>query len=281
MSDRSAELKAWEMSAPSWTLQAERIATMTRGATEALLAALAPRFGERILDVAAGPGDPALELAGIVGPDGCVTATDGVPEMLAALRQRAHERGLVQLRIVAQAAEELELPAASHDAACCRFGIMFFHDPLEGLRRMRRIVRPGGRLVLVVWGEREHNPFFSLAMDALDDVGAPAAEPLTGSRTVFEFSEPDSLAALVRASGWTQVAEARQDISMPTSLGRDEHLLDLYLQISQRVAERHELLAPPQREALRALIAERSAVYFRDGRFALPARISIVTGRSP
>lgn len=281
MSPSDPELLAWEQAAPDWTRNAERIAAMTRPATDALLARLAVSPGQRVLDVAAGAGDPSLRLAELVGPGGHVTAADGVGNMLAELRRRAASSGLAQLDVLLAAAEDLDLPRGSFDAACCRFGAMFFRDPRRALARMADAVRTDGRLALVVWGHKERNPYFTLAMGALDEVGAAAASVSPGERTVFEYAEPGALVAVASRAGWLALAEHREAIRMPLPVGRPEELLDLYLGMSRKVGERAASLDREGRERLRAAIARRAAPFAGADGLVLPAEIVTVTGRAP
>lgn len=115
-------------------------------------ASLAP--GQRVLDVACGTGLIALAAAEAVGPLGAVVGVDLSAEMVEALRQRAHERRLANVQCARMDAEQLALHDASFDVALCALGLMFVPDPEQALREMRRVLRPGGRAVIAVWGER-------------------------------------------------------------------------------------------------------------------------------
>jgi len=280
MSTTGADLSAWNQFAEHWIAQADRIAALTEGASNALMARLQPAPGQRLLDIAAGVGDPTLRLARLVGPTGHVTATDGVADMCAALRQRAAERGLANVSVQVMPAEQLELPAASHDGACCRFGAMFFADPGEALLRMRRAVRHDGRLVLAVWGEKQANPYFTLAMEALDELGAPPAPLLPGTRTVFEFSHAGELLDLARKAGWRNAREDVADLSMTIPETTPGTLLDTLASLSNRVADRLALLEPPMLAAGRAIVAQRGSPYSQGPHIVFPARILLISGQS-
>ena len=115
-------------------------------------AALAP--GERVLDVACGTGLVALRAAQAVGGDGQVVGIDLSGAMVDAARQRARERGLSNASFERMDAEALAMPDARFDAALCSLGLMYMPDPARALREMRRVLRPGGRLAIAVWGER-------------------------------------------------------------------------------------------------------------------------------
>ncbi len=109
--------------------------------------------GDRVLDVATGTGDLALELAGRVGPDGEVIGSDFAEGMLERAREKAAARGDgqggVRPRFEWGDALALQYPSASFDAATVGFGARNFADLARGLAEMRRVVRPGGRVVVL------------------------------------------------------------------------------------------------------------------------------------
>jgi ubiquinone/menaquinone biosynthesis C-methylase UbiE len=116
-------------------------------------AALAP--GEDVLDVAAGTGAVALHAARAIAPGGRVLATDIAPKMLDELSRRAAACGLDNLDVEACGAEDL----ASHeefDVALCSLGLMYVPSPTAAAVALQRAVKPGGRVVVSVWGDRRN-----------------------------------------------------------------------------------------------------------------------------
>jgi ubiquinone/menaquinone biosynthesis C-methylase UbiE len=233
-----------------------------------------------VLDVAAGAGDPALAIARLVGPTGGVTATDGVPEMLAALQAAASREGLGQITTRLAPAEALELPPASHDAACSRFGVMFFADPLAALSGMARAVRAGGRLVVVAWGAADANPYFTATMEALDAAGAPSLPAQPGIKTVFEFAEPGRLLRLAQQAGWRQAQEEVVPLTMTLPDTAPEGALDLLARLSRKVESRLAGLDAAALDRARAAVARRLQPFARGGDIAFPAQALIVSGRA-
>ena len=273
-------MQAWREQAAHWIARAGRTRAMTAPATRALLGSLDLHRGDRVLDVAAGCGDPALAIAALVGPAGAVTATDGVPEMVAALVEAARSAGLSNVSARLSSAETLDVAPASHDAACCRFGIMFFADPLAALRGMRRAVRPAGRLAVMAWGEPAANPYFTLAMQALDAAGAPPLQSPPGAKTVFEFAEPGRLAALARSAGWQSGAEESVGFTMDLVDTAPEAALDRFAELSGKVGKRVEDLDAAVRAQASALLAAGARPFVRGADLALPAQALLVTGRA-
>jgi len=277
MSQTPDELRQWAENAEHWVANADRIAAITSKATDALIGRLAPTPGQRLLDVAAGVGDPSLRLARLVGAAGHVTASDGVREMLDALERRARDQELSQVEALHCPAEELDLPADSYDGACARFGVMFFSDPVRALGNMQRAVRTGGRLVVVAWGDDAMNPFFTLSMKAMDDLGvSPASEDGSG-KNVFEFSEGGVLLAVAREAGWQSAREEQHRFAMVVEDTTPEGFFDVQAEISRKVRERAETLDDATRERVRALIGERCRSYAQGGDIRFPATAMIVT----
>lgn len=122
---------------------------------EAMLAQLPVQAGDKVLDVASGTGEPALTLArreahiDICGID----AAAGMAE--AAQRKVSTER-LSNIRFEAMPAEHIRWPDANFDALLCRFGVMLFENPQQGLNEMARVLKPGGHYSIAVWDELQH-----------------------------------------------------------------------------------------------------------------------------
>jgi ubiquinone/menaquinone biosynthesis C-methylase UbiE len=110
--------------------------------------------GERVLDVACGTGLVTFCAAKTVGPAGRVVGIDLSGRMIDAAQQRAQEKTILNTSFVRMDAERLDLSDASFDVALCALGLMYMPDPEQALREIHRVLRPGGRLGLAVWGER-------------------------------------------------------------------------------------------------------------------------------
>ena len=115
-----------------------------------------PQPGERVLDVATGTGVAAFMAAQRVGPAGEVVATDISEKMVAATMEEAARRGVANMRGERVDAEDLAFEDASFDVATCVLGMMYPADPQKAIDQMYRVLRPGGRAVVCVWGRRDH-----------------------------------------------------------------------------------------------------------------------------
>ena len=157
-----ATIEHWAKRAQYWIKWSEHLAPGDDEFTRRMFAAINLRAGHELLDLASGPGEPALKAAAEVGPDGLVVATDIVPDMILGLRDRKGSAQFANLHYAAADMQFLPFPVARFDRVTCRFGIMFVEDPVLAFSEMRRVLRPGGRAVLMFWGPREDTPIFYL-----------------------------------------------------------------------------------------------------------------------
>jgi demethylmenaquinone methyltransferase/2-methoxy-6-polyprenyl-1,4-benzoquinol methylase len=174
------------------------------------LAALAP--GDRALDVATGTGDLALELSRRVSPGGEVVASDFSERMLEIARAKAARGTQSALRF--ETANALALPYADDefDAATVGFGARNFSDLDQGLREMARVVRPGGRVVVLEMTTPQRPPlstFFRLWFDrAVPLLGRLAGDPEAYDylpSSVRRFPGPSDLAAVMSDCGLSEI----------------------------------------------------------------------------
>jgi demethylmenaquinone methyltransferase/2-methoxy-6-polyprenyl-1,4-benzoquinol methylase len=167
--------------------------------------------GGRVLDVATGTGDLAVELRRRVGPEGEVVGTDFSEEMLARARQKAAAGGL---DIAFEWGNALELPYATDrfDAATVGFGARNFSDLDRGLAEMTRVVRPGGRVVVLEITTPTKPPlstFYRLWFDTV----VPIIGRLTGEEEAYtylpssvkRFPGPHELAATMDRAGLADI----------------------------------------------------------------------------
>jgi demethylmenaquinone methyltransferase/2-methoxy-6-polyprenyl-1,4-benzoquinol methylase len=173
-------------------------------------AALQP--GDSALDVCCGTGDLALELASYVSPGGSVVGCDFSEPMLDHAREKAAERGVGSVRF--EWADALQLPydAGRFDAVAVGFGVRNFADRDRGLREMARVLRPGGRLVILEFTEPRRFPFsafYALWFDRIVPLlGRLTPDPEAYSylpESVHGFPDPEGLAAKMAEAGLERI----------------------------------------------------------------------------
>lgn len=213
---------AWQKHYPQMRAQLAQV-------TEALVEAAAPRPGMSILDLASGTGEPALTLAQRVGPTGRVTATDLSGSMLAALTTNAIAEGVTNLETKVCDAEELPFSDASFDVVTSRFGVMFFADVQRSLAEVKRVLKRGGSLALMVWGQPLPSSYFGAA--TMPYVRRLATKPDPDGPGPMRFAEPGKLVRLVEGAGYHEVRETILTLPAPYR-GTPEEMLTAIMEIA-------------------------------------------------
>jgi ubiquinone/menaquinone biosynthesis C-methylase UbiE len=161
-----------------------------------------PQPDEHVLDVACGTGVVARVAAERVGATGRVVGVDLNPGMLAVARALPPPPG-ASIVWHEGSADALPLPEASFDVVFCQLGLQYFPDRPKALREMCRVLRPSGRMALLVWRSIQHSPGFALLAEALaQHVSAEAAAIM---RAPFAFEEAETLRSLTEGAGFHAV----------------------------------------------------------------------------
>ena len=170
-----------------------------------LVSRAAPMAGERVLDVACGTGVVARMVAGEIDGIGRVVGLDPSPAMLAVARAESAAEGL-NIEWVEGSAGAMPFPDASFDLVTIQQGLQFVPDREEALAEVRRVLRPGGRVVSATWLSLEHMPFRAAVAAAIERAaGHPAmARP-------FSAGDRDTLVALFVSAGFDPVTVERVD----------------------------------------------------------------------
>jgi ubiquinone/menaquinone biosynthesis C-methylase UbiE len=179
-----------------------------------------PEQGNRVLDVGCGFGDSTIELARRVGSNGEAVGVDAAARFIEAAKSDAAAAGVANARFVVADVQFDDL-AGPYDKAYSRFGTMFFGSPVAALRNVRRALKKGGTLAMVVWRKREDNTFMHAAeLRVREIVPEPETtdEPTCGPGP-FSMASADLVSDQLRASGFDSICFERIDTDI--WIGRD------------------------------------------------------------
>lgn len=252
---KAAMRHQWNQCAAGWDAHTPQIRDWLANATEAMfeMAGIGP--GSRVLDVAAGAGDQTLGIARRVGKGGLVVATDLSPVILALARDHAAAAGLPHVETRVADGENLPVETASFDAVVCRLGLMFFPDPLRGLREMHRALRPGGGICTMVFSRPESNPCIGVLLTtALKHAGQPPRDPYQPGG-LLSLGKPGLADQLFRTAGFRDVASTT--IPAPFRLPSARHYLDFVRDSASPIQQILGGLAPAAAQAAWSEMEER------------------------
>ena len=154
---KAAQKDQWNKDAEAWHRWNPALDRWFGDVTQQMLDMAMITTGQRILDVAAGAGEPALSAAVRVGPEGYVLATDIAKDIIRLAQQVADERGIKHIETRLMDGENLDLDDASFDAVICRLGLMYMPHPVAALSEWHRVLKPGGRVAIIVFTTPDRN----------------------------------------------------------------------------------------------------------------------------
>jgi SAM-dependent methyltransferase len=210
---RTGQKKQWDSAATGWRKWSELIDRSLGRISERLVELAEVEAGSRVLDVAAGYGEPSLTAAKAAGPEGSVVASDISAEMLAYGRERAETAGLENIEFLQADASALDLPHESFDAAVSRFGIIFEPDGEGAAAKVRGFLKPGSRMAIASWGTPEQVPFLAIPMQTtmkkLDVPPPPPGTPGPLSRPTHE-----AIGGLLEGGGFSDVQVEDAEVTL-------------------------------------------------------------------
>ena len=229
---------------------------------------------ERILDLATGPGEPAMSLARLVGPDGRVVGVDLSEKMIELATHIANERRVDNAEFRVMDAEHLDFPDGSFDAVVSRFGFQIFTRPEAVAKESFRVLRTGGRIVVAIWSTADKVPGLHVLVGPMMEFTEPDE---TGyAPTPYELGGPGEMARVLESAGFREIQENRRTHDFVVA-SEDEYL-EMMLQgtpLGHSIREEDPAIQAKilvkARENLRAWRTRRG--------FEIPCECVIVTGR--
>ena len=272
---RADSHERWTRAAQGWGERRAELQRIAQRVSLRMLELVALQPGQRVLELAAGPGDTGLLAAELVAPGGGVIISDFAEPMVDVARARATELGVrnVEFRVID--AESIDVPAAAVDAVLCRWGYMLMADPAAALQETRRVLRPGGRVALAAWDRPDLNRWASELGRALVVRGlTPPPEP--DAPGMFAFSPEGRIEGLLEAAGFSDIAV--EGLALEYRFDDFEHywgaMVDLNRPLGDAVATMDDDVLEELRTAVRDAFANETTA---DGAIEIPARTLVAS----
>ncbi len=167
--------------------------------------------GERALDVGCGFGDTAIQLAQRVGPSGSVLGIDCCAAFLEIARKDAATAGVDNIQFIESDAQFHPFEP-EYDFCFSRFGTQFFENPVVGLKNMRRSLKPGGTMTMIVWRAIEDNPWLGLPKEiVLNFLPPPGEDARTCGPGPFSMANQEMVTKQLEIAGYDGIEFERID----------------------------------------------------------------------
>ena len=241
--------------------------------------------GSRVLDVGCGFGDSTRLIAKHVGPTGAAVGVDCAPNFIREAEKESTEEGIANATyfVADVQSEDLRGP---YDFAFSRFGTMFFMLPGAALRNIRKAIRPGGDLTMVVWRRREENPWLHEAelrvKEIVPIVSHEDTDQVHCGPGPFSMAGPDMVSTMLRSAGYDRIGFERFDADI--CVGRD---LDEAVEFAMSLGPAGEIIRLAGDEGVKrkpqviAALREVLAPYLRDNGVWGPSSTWFITARNP
>jgi SAM-dependent methyltransferase len=218
----------------------------------AVFPSLQVKAGDRVVDAGCGFGDTAIELGRIVGPSGSVLGIDCCEAFLALGRADAKKAGLNNVKLVEGDVQTHPFEPV-HDFCFSRFGTQFFENPVAGLRNMRRSLKPGGVMTMIVWRALDDNPWLGLPKKViLRFLPPPDENAASCGPGPFSMANPEVVTKQLEIAGYTGIEFERIDARVSVGKDLDDAIAfqfalgpagEIYREAGAAAERRHEEIA--------------------------------------
>jgi SAM-dependent methyltransferase len=222
-----------------------------------------PAPGDRVLDIGCGFGDTTQQLAALVGADGHATGVDVSEPFIDMSITEARDAGVDNVDFFATDVQVGDL-RGPYDYAFSRMGVMFFANPVQALRNIREALRPGGRLVAVVWRRKLDNEWLHRAEEVAEKYLEEPEEPedVRCGPGPFSMANADTVSDQLQIAGFERPTLTRCDL--PIRIGNDlDHAVEFNMAIGPAAellricpADEVERLRPKVKAEIREVLAD-------------------------
>lgn len=202
---RDQQKQSWNKFSPGWKKWDDITMNFLKPMGLEIIAAIKPSGDQKILDVAAGTGEPGLTIASMLD-GGMVTITDLAEDMLEIAKDNAQQRGIYNIETVACDVCQLPFEDHSFDAVSCRMGFMFFPDMQLAANEMYRVLKPGGRFAAAFWNGPENNFWVTAILSTISkEMQIPPPPP--GAPGMFRCAKPGLIKEILEKAGFNSITE--------------------------------------------------------------------------
>jgi ubiquinone/menaquinone biosynthesis C-methylase UbiE len=270
---RDKQKNTWNSFSGGWKKWDEMTMNILKPWGDGIIEQLSPKDGDTVLDIAAGTGEPGLSIAAMVG-SGKVVITDLAEGMLATAREKTELLGFKNVELLPCDVSDLPFEDNSFDAISCRFGFMFFPDMNLAASELHRVLKPGGRIAVALWGKPEDNfwvtAFQSVVMKNLDLPHPPADAP-----GIFRCAEPQVMQDVFASAAFNNIAETQ--ISGKFTFESSAQYWDFMSEVVAPVAflsQSEEVKAKIRSEVMMAIDSK-----YPNGNIAIDAKGYVISGQ--
>lgn len=270
---RDQQKQSWNKFSAGWKKWDNLTMEFLNPLGEAIIKKIKPSGNDKILDIAAGTGEPGLTIASMLDR-GKVVLTDVAQDMLEIAKENAQRRGIGNIETRVCDVSELPFDDNSFDAISCRFGFMFFPDMQIAANEMARVLKPGGRLATSVWNVPEKN-FWVTAMMGTIRKNMDLPQPSPGAPGMFRCSPPGLMRGIFEKARFKNVSE--QEVATKLNAGTIETYWNMMTEVGAPIVAALSQADDAVRKRIKTQVYELLNEKFPDGHVAIEAAALLIS----
>lgn len=257
---REQQKQSWNKFSGGWKKWDDLTMDFLRPMGEAIINSLQPSGTKRILDIAAGTGEPGLSIASML-KGGTVVITDLAEDMLTIAKENASRRGITNIETKACDVCDLPFVDNSFDAISCRFGFMFFPDMQLAANEMIRVLKAGGKVATSVWNIPEKNFWVTATMGTINrNMELPPPPP--GAPGMFRCAKPGLMKDIFEKAGFRNITE--KEVPSKLSSGNVQTYWDMMTEVGAPIVAALNKADENMRQKIKKEVFELVALQYPD-----------------